>query len=86
MMGMPTCREVARAVASGELDRAAFWRRLAMRLHLSMCRHCGRYARQLDTIGRTARELLLHLPSEQATIARLREAILRRGRATDADD
>jgi len=81
MMGMPTCREVSRAVASGELERAGFWEGLGLRLHLLMCRHCRRYARQLRAIGQAARDLVAQAPAEQATVDRLRDAILR-GRGT----
>lgn len=47
MMGLPTCREVA-AQLSREQDTAQPTpRRLSLRLHLMMCRHCRRYERQL---------------------------------------
>jgi anti-sigma factor ChrR (cupin superfamily) len=84
MMLMPSCREVSRAVASGELERAGFWKRLGLRLHLAMCRHCRRYSRQLRAIGQTARELFAETPADEATVDRLRQAILR-GHKADAD-
>ena len=54
---MPKCREVAAAVASDELARRLWHQRLAIRLHLAMCRHCRRYAAQLAAIGAGARSL-----------------------------
>lgn len=82
---MPTCREVSRAVASGELERAGFWTRLGVRVHLLMCRQCRRYSKQLGAIGQTAREVFREAPADQASVDRLRETILR-ARKTDADD
>jgi predicted anti-sigma-YlaC factor YlaD len=82
---MPTCREVSRAVATDELERAGLWQRLGVRFHLLMCRHCRRYSEQLRAIGQATRELFREEPAEQATVERLREAI-RRGRKADADD
>jgi hypothetical protein len=52
---MPSCKQVARLLGSGELDRASFAIRLAGRLHLWMCRHCARFASQLRLLGSAAR-------------------------------
>jgi hypothetical protein len=57
MMGMPRCRDVARAVASDELARKPWHARLASWVHLLMCRHCLAFAEQIRAIGRIAREL-----------------------------
>lgn len=48
---MPACREVARALAEGEFDDLPWHRRLLVRVHLGMCEHCGRFARQLSLIS-----------------------------------
>jgi predicted anti-sigma-YlaC factor YlaD len=78
MMGMPSCREVARAVASGELEEAAPLRRVAVRLHLLMCRHCRRYSRQIRALGLAAREALARPSGERESLERLRRALLGR--------
>ena len=54
---MISCREVTRTISSGELEAAAWPRRLRVKLHLLMCRHCRRYARQLEKLGAAARDL-----------------------------
>jgi predicted anti-sigma-YlaC factor YlaD len=54
---MPTCEEVARTIASAELATAGWRRRLSVRLHLLMCRHCRRYFRQMREIGTAARRI-----------------------------
>ena len=56
---MPTssCREVTRKLASDELCGAGPWTRASVRIHLLMCRHCRRYARQLRNMRHAARTL-----------------------------
>jgi anti-sigma factor ChrR (cupin superfamily) len=77
---MMSCREVARAVAAGELDALPLRRRALVRLHLLLCRHCRRYAAQIRALGRAARELCGEAPADPAAIERLRAA-LRKSRA-----
>ena len=44
---MPSCKEITQLVSEG-MDRRLPWRkRLAIRLHLSLCRLCRRYEKQL---------------------------------------
>ena len=52
---MLTCRDVTRLCASEDIRRAPFARRVAVRLHLLMCRHCCRYVRELSAIGAASR-------------------------------
>lgn len=88
---MPTCREVARAIATDELATAAWPRRLALRVHLLGCRHCRRYAAQIRAIGRAARDLFHPRETDPQRLERLEEKILRgeRGmgrRSEESDD
>jgi hypothetical protein len=55
---MLRCKQVTTMVASDELADAGPWLRLKIRLHLMMCRHCARYAKQIRAIGVKARERL----------------------------
>lgn len=50
-----TCRDVSTLIASGELARASLPRRLAVRLHLVMCRQCRAFQRHLEAISGAAR-------------------------------
>lgn len=50
-----TCKEVSTLIARGELAEASLARRLAIRLHLAMCRPCRAFQRQLEAITRAAR-------------------------------
>lgn len=74
---MPTCREVTRLLASGQLEEAAHIRKILVRLHLLMCDDCGRYARELDDLGKVAREALRQ-PLDPTRLAALEQAIMER--------
>ena len=54
---MMTCKEVSTLLSTGRLEDATWRTRLAMRLHLSMCRHCRAFKRQLDSLAGAARSL-----------------------------
>lgn len=64
-MMLPTCREVSRCLAEGALETSPWHRRLLVRLHLSMCAHCSRFARQLRLLGRAWRERFSAPPPER---------------------
>lgn len=70
---MPPCREVTDGLAAGELENAPWHKRLLIRMHLSMCAHCGRFARQLRLIGDALRERWSRQPPRERL-----EAIKRR--------
>jgi hypothetical protein len=52
---MMTCKEVSTLVSMEQLDQAPRARRMAVQLHLMMCRHCRAFRRQLRRIGDVAR-------------------------------
>ena len=52
---MMTCRQVSTIVGTGELDAAPLARRLAVRMHLAMCRNCSAFKRQLEALAAAAR-------------------------------
>lgn len=73
---MLTCKEVSQSIAADEL-RAADWRhRLAVKLHLLMCRHCRRYSRQIREIGDAAQKIFGEDSLDPASHDRLRDSIL----------
>ncbi len=69
---MLTCKEVSTAVASEDLARLSWQKRIGVRLHLLMCRHCRRYAAQLAAIGNAVRRLYRDEPEPKS----LEESIL----------
>ena len=75
---MLACKEVTRIVAAEELDEAGWNRRLAVRLHLLMCRHCRRYAAQLRAVGKAARNIWGTRQADSEAIERLERAILKK--------
>jgi hypothetical protein len=54
---MLKCRELSQLVATDELASGGWLRRLEVRMHLMMCRHCSGYAEQLKKLGIAARSL-----------------------------
>ena len=54
---MMTCKEVSTLMSTGGLEDARWSVRLAVRLHLSMCRHCRAFKRQLEALTNAARTL-----------------------------
>ncbi len=77
---MMTCREVASLIASDGLEGAWWGRRLGVRLHLLMCRHCRRYAEQLRAIGAGARKHWGRQAEDSETLQRLERDILGRSK------
>jgi hypothetical protein len=52
---MMICKEVSTLVSMDQVDEAPVARRMAVRLHLLMCRHCRAFRRQLRVIGAVSR-------------------------------
>lgn len=73
---MPTCKEIARAVASDELATWSWRQRLALRLHLLICRHCRRYVSQIRALGEAARQLFRAGSEETESLDRLQASLL----------
>ena len=73
---MLSCKEVARILGSGE--PLSFKKKLTLKLHLAMCRHCKAYSQQLKAIKegfvRLFREKTAIRPE---TIAELESQILK---------
>lgn len=63
---MMTCKEVSTLLSTGRLEDATWRTRLAGRLHLSMCRHCRAFKRQLDSLTGAARSLSTDNDAEPA--------------------
>ncbi len=75
---MLKCKEVTTIITSDELKESSWMKRLSVRMHLFMCKHCRRYSSQIRIIGRVARELFG--PGSQAEnperISRLEKTVL----------
>ncbi len=75
---MLNCKDVTRKTASDEFREAGWRDRLAVRLHLFLCRQCRRYAAQLRVIGAATRELCGPPAQDPSTLERLERQILER--------
>ena len=54
---MIRCKEVATLLSTDQVACQPVWRRAAIRVHLMMCRHCRRFARQLALLTHAAADL-----------------------------
>jgi predicted anti-sigma-YlaC factor YlaD len=61
---MMTCKEVSTFISTGGLAGAPLARRLAVRLHLAMCRHCRAFRRQIEAVARAGRAAAVLLEAE----------------------
>lgn len=73
---MPTCKEVAREIASDSGRRQSWLHRFGVRLHLLMCRHCRAYAREIATLGHLARRLCNQSEEDEVALRGLEAKIL----------
>ena len=62
---MYRCSEVVRLVSSDEYVTADVLKRLRIWLHLAMCVHCTRYARQLRALAAAFRRTAEEVPGSQ---------------------
>ncbi|OGR88415.1 MAG: hypothetical protein A3J74_05620 [Elusimicrobia bacterium RIFCSPHIGHO2_02_FULL_57_9] len=60
---MPSCREVTQKLAEGEFETLPWHHRMLVRMHLAMCEHCGRFARQLGLISQALRNIWTGKPA-----------------------
>lgn len=51
---MMTCKDVSTRISAGDLSGAPLARRLAVHVHLAMCRHCRAFRRQVQAVARAA--------------------------------
>lgn len=73
---MVRCNEVTRLHASEELRFASWRKRLAVRLHLLMCRSCQRYVKELSLIGEAAREAAQESPDDEELLESIVQRVL----------
>lgn len=56
MKWMPTCREATELASRAMDERLPLSSRMALRLHLAICRNCARFNQQLQDMRRLFRE------------------------------
>lgn len=55
MKWIPTCRETTELASRAMDERLSLGNRMAMRMHLAICKNCARFAGQLQEIRRLFR-------------------------------
>lgn len=73
---MMTCKELSTLLSRGEWESAPWSRRISGWVHLSMCRHCRSFRRQLEALGWAARQA--SADHEQECSPSLEQDILKR--------
>ena len=68
---MLKCRDVEQKIGSDAILDAGIMERLAVRMHLAMCRHCRNYAKQIRAIGRAARSVFGESSEDPERLSRL---------------
>ena len=71
------CKEVTESIASDHLLKTGSWPRLAVRIHILMCRKCRRYWEQMREIGSAARKVWGPQREEAMVLDRLEDHILK---------
>jgi len=72
------CKQVTHIVATGEIEELSWPRRLEMRFHLMMCKHCREYTTQILALGRGARRLF-GFADDPVILERLENEIMAHG-------
>jgi hypothetical protein len=72
---MISCKDVSTLLLSDRLQSQKWSKRWEVRLHLAMCRHCSRLARQLRQLSTAARGMRLDLQADADFEERLLERL-----------
>jgi len=61
MFGLiPDCKEVTRMVSESMDTELPWGQRMKMRMHLSMCKYCSRFKKQLELLRKASQSLAAH--------------------------
>jgi len=82
---MLKCKEVSMLVSSDSLNEAGFMKKLEVRMHLMMCRHCSRYFDQMKSVGQGAKHLAHNQKAGPEQIERMEKNILDEIHEKDSD-
>lgn len=82
---MLKCKEISSLISSDNLGEAGFMKRMEVRIHLMMCKHCARYFDQIKSVGQGAKELACKHEADPQQIQRMEEIIMDEVRDQDSD-
>ena len=72
---MLKCRDLSRMVAADEIEDFGFMKKVELRFHLFMCKHCRNYVAQIRTLGQGAKDLAAESAPDQQELERLEKHI-----------
>jgi hypothetical protein len=82
---MLKCKEISALVSTDDLDNAGFMKKVEVRMHLLMCKHCARYFDQIKSVGKGAKDLALNQEAHMEQIERMEKHILEEVRDNSSD-
>jgi len=65
---MLRCRDILEQADGYVAEELTQWRRVQVRLHLAICRHCRRYVRQLKLTQRLSKQPILTVQTTEKQI------------------
>jgi anti-sigma factor ChrR (cupin superfamily) len=72
---MLKCRDLTRLVASDGVEDFGFMKRMEIKFHLFMCKHCRDYVAQIRSIGKGARDMAAETEPDPEQLQRLEKEI-----------
>ena len=72
---MLKCKDLTRMIASDETEDFGFMKRMEVRFHLFMCKHCREYSGQIRSIGRGAKKMAAEAEPDREQLRRLEKDI-----------
>lgn len=74
MLIIPSCKDTSRLVSESMDHRLPLFKRLLVRIHLGMCKHCHRFEEQLLKVRAISRHINDHLEPLDPSISLTDEA------------
>ena len=72
---MLKCRDLTILIASDGIEDFGFMKRMEIKLHLFMCKHCRNYWAQIRSIGQGAKKVAAEAEPDQEQLRRLEKDI-----------
>ena len=73
---MIDCKGVHQLVASGEEQELGFMKKMELKIHMMMCKHCRGYSDQIRAMGEAIRELCQDRPGDDELCNKLEKEVL----------
>lgn len=65
MKWMLTCKEISELLSEVKDNEISFGKKIMLKMHLSMCHHCKRYQKQLDTLYQVYQKISFKIETDE---------------------